>query len=196
MKAEAAVELAEAEVAKAKAAVELAETKAEAAVELAETKAEAALQKAQGDLKSFEEKCDYLKIGRLRDQGLLTGRGIYEFIIEEVVKELTLPTKNPPSKTNACGRIAKDVGKGKLSSEPPGKYSKYLYDIYQQCDINTEMLGKQSYNEICEDVHQYTWNGPSVLVYMSQLSQHSTNRCVLPKIAAVLGLELQVQLGK
>ena len=126
---------------------------------------------------------------RLQVNGLMTSRGILEWLIIEVAKELKAPAaKNIPPNTDVCERVAFMVGK---QERPNGDSSlSALYDIFLECGVDTAEKGRLIYKEVSCEIHGYPWSGPGVKVYTSRMNEKSKLKCVIKAVAKYHNLEV------
>jgi hypothetical protein len=52
-------------------------------------------------------------------------------------------------------------------------YSSNLYNFYKNCDIDTPRKAKDTYKELCSEIHGYPWDGLNVKVFFQQISKGS-----------------------
>ena len=130
----------------------------------------------------------------LQAQGLMNSRGIFEWFLNSVAKELQPDDKKKlPTNTDVCGKIA-----GMVSSKscPESENAARLYDIFLKCNVDTPKKGMDIYKELFMEIHGYQWKGSAIHTYFSKVQGESKVECVITKIAKFFNFELYEMLDE
>ena len=155
--------------------------KAEAEADVKVAEADVKVAKAEALVNEYKLRLESSDKERLQVNGLMTSRGILEWLIIEVAKELkALNAKNPPSNTDVCEIVAVEVGKKEKLSGDSSLVALYI----------TGDKGRLIYREVSIAIHGYPWSGPGVKVYTSKMSDESKLKCVIKAVAKYHRLEV------
>ncbi len=121
----------------------------------------------------------YLLIEKFQFCGIMTSRGILEYALSYVHKELN--ASNPKAKFNASITIGK-TGKMVEDNNPPTSSDTLkLYNFFKHCGITTKNEARKLYSNLNQDIHGSPWYGPDIYVVKDRLTPEQY--CSISRIA-------------
>ena len=115
----------------------------------------------------------------LRNKGILTSRGVLEFVLQKVSVERGSRRFNA---TDTLDWLQK-------TDSPSGSFGKELKEIFMSCNI-TEY--NKVYQNLCGEIHGAPWAGMGVKIFAQELEQvHPGHLCVIKKICKMLNVQIE-----
>ena len=126
----------------------------------------------------------------LQAYGLLTGRGILEYMCKQAARELMTPNmKHPVDVTKLLEILGTHISNGTEASIKYHHHAITLLNIMKKCGITDSVSAIELYKQLSSDVHGFKWSYAAVRVYSVGITD--TCSCVLKDIPEALGLQVQ-----
>ena len=124
---------------------------------------------------------DNMRKELLQAKGLLTARGVYERVAQQAWDE----QKDAGNVKGGCN-VANSLAAAAKYPQA-GRWSKLLYDVAQKCDAQTdvEMVLRQVWRDLSQQVHGFPWSGPEVKI---DTSLSETGTCIVQMLCRDMGL--------
>jgi hypothetical protein len=127
---------------------------------------------------------------KLRSQGLMTSRGVYERSLYDAYYVDFPSLKKLPQVAETYKHIINEWGK--LDKDSMYKCSakvQNIIDAFKECGLTSADVFLL-YNSLAKSIHGYPWSGSSVKVYTSSLDNEKY-ACVIRKICKDMNLDVE-----
>jgi len=133
-------------------------------------------------IKSTDSVVESLRVDLFRKDGLLTSRGVFEWLMKCVHAEM-----KTTKRFNATNTLNQLVNQYSNSERPSTPIAGEIYDAMLKCDCGSTL--RNLYGELSQEIHGASWSGLGVKVYTEKFS--AQNACFMKELVSIAKLPLQ-----
>ena len=136
----------------------------------------------QKEIKNLEDKLGSTMEQLLRAKGLLTARGILEFVAGMAGRGFVPKDAKRLDTTTCLCRVAEMVANNSnLENVPTPSLVWPLFNVFKKCNISVADVATGIYSDLCKEVHGFPWSEESIPVYSKEMS--SSTKYIIMAIA-------------